>query len=382
MAQTFNEEWQDVLIRHQVGIQMVAGGVRNEVLALLEATEEDLRQRLITSANRQAIYEYVRNLRGGAWREVRVLMRDRMQELVVAEAGFVERAMTALSPVVLDLARPDESLLRRLVRFDAFQGRVLNEWVSRTAAFDTDRINQQIRIGLAAGEGNDQITRRVLGTRVLRGTDGAVQTSKQAAAALVRTATNHFGNQSRQEFYKENRSIFTHEVFRATLDARTTFICASLDGRTFPIGTGQVPPIHFNCRSTRVPVIDPIGGGERPAVPTTQRMLLREFTRQNKLNPVRRRADLPHGTRGRFDTFARTRKRQLIGRVPARETYQGWLRRQSASFQDEVLGPTRGRLFRQGGLTLDKFVDRQGGVLTLAQLRRLDESAFRRASLD
>jgi hypothetical protein len=56
-----------------------------------------------------------------------------------------------------------------------------------------------------------------------------------------------------------------------------------------------------------------------------------------------------------------------IGQVPARTNYDDWLRKQPKSFQAEVLGPGRAKLFREG-MKLDKFVDRDGGELTLSQL--------------
>jgi SPP1 gp7 family putative phage head morphogenesis protein len=40
----------------------------------------------------------------------------------------------------------------------------------------------------------------------------------------------------------------------ATLDSRTSSICAALDGREFEYGKGPMPPQHFNCRSTTVPI--------------------------------------------------------------------------------------------------------------------------------
>ncbi len=49
-----------------------------------------------------------------------------------------------------------------------------------------------------------------------------------------------------------------------------------------------------------------------------------------------------------------------VGQVPAKTTYQDFLSRQPATFQDEVLGKTKGKLFRKGGMSLDKFVDRNG----------------------
>jgi hypothetical protein len=71
-----------------------------------------------------------------------------------------------------------------------------------------------------------------------------------------------------------------------------------------------------------------------------------------------------------------------VGRVPAATTYQDFLGRQSAAFQDEVLGKTKGVLFRKGGLKVDQFVDRNGTELTLDQLAATKPEAFRKAGLD
>jgi hypothetical protein len=51
-----------------------------------------------------------------------------------------------------------------------------------------------------------------------------------------------------------------------------------------------------------------------------------------------------------------------------RETYAQWLKRQPAPTQDDILGPARGKLFRSGKLTVDRFVDMKGKTLTLAEL--------------
>ena len=72
----------------------------------------------------------------------------------------------------------------------------------------------------------------------------------------------------------------------------------------------------------------------------------------------------------------------MIGRIPAKVTYGEWLARQSVEFQDDVLGVTRGRLFRKGGLKLTKFVSRTGDEIPLSELARREADAFRAAGLD
>jgi SPP1 gp7 family putative phage head morphogenesis protein len=66
----------------------------------------------------------------------------------------------------------------------------------------------------------------------------------------------------------------------------------------------------------------------------------------------------------------------MNGQVPASETYQTWLKRQPTGFQDDVLGVQRASLFRQGKLTVDKFVDESGKVYTMEQLRAKHPAAF------
>lgn len=71
-----------------------------------------------------------------------------------------------------------------------------------------------------------------------------------------------------------------------------------------------------------------------------------------------------------------------LGDVVGRETYAAWLKRQPVAVQDRVLGVTRARLFRAGGLTIDRFTDALGRTLTLEQLAAIEPAAFRKAGVE
>ncbi len=129
--------------------------------------------------------------------------------------------------------------------------------------------------------------------------------------------------------YQANADVVKAVEWVSVLDSRTTLLCASRDGMIMPVGSGPRPPAHYGCRSTMAPVVGDIVGVEK------------------------------------FE----------------RKTYPEWLKGQSVEVQNEVLGPTRGKLFRQGGVTINQFVDRKGATLTLEQLRRADASAFERAGV-
>lgn len=393
--QTAQDLLLDALLRHQIGVLRRSSAIRNQLLALLDDTEADLRASIrdrlrhhtgtgspANVARLEKLLADVEQVRGTAWAAATPVLVESMREIVAEEPRLVSAIVRTVVPVRLEPTLPAPAQLRALVTERPFEGRLLRDWARKIRRDDVERIHGQVRIGIVRGEGAADIARRVVGTVRLRGRNGATEVTRRDAAALVRTAANHFANQARQQWVAANPGLVGRELYVATLDVRTTPVCGALDGEVFPAGEGPVPPVHYSCRSTRVPIIDGEAIGERPAKPVTERMLLREFAGREGLRAPARRADLPRGTRGRFDDFARARTRELVGQVPARTTYQEFLARQSREFQDDVLGPTRARLFRSGGLTLDKFVDRDGSSITLAELATMHARAFRAAGLD
>jgi len=392
---TVNEELFDALVRHQIYLLRMSGSIRNRIYRLLDATEQDIKDKIIArlagtngldtpaSVRRmEATLAAIRKTRLTAWSQVTEAWLEELQDLATNEPVLMAAVTKTVAPVVLDLALPSANLLKSIVKTNPFEGRTLREWASSIASEDLRRIENAVRVGMVQGESSQQIARRVVGSAALRGVDGVTQITRRNAEAITRTAVNHISNQARREFLNANADLFDEEQYVATLDARTTPVCRSNDGKRFPVGKGPLPPLHFNCRSLRVPVIDGDALGSRPAKPVTERQLLREFSAKNGFPAPTKRANLPHGTKTAYDQFARTRIRDLTGRVPGKTTYQQWLTRQSASFQDDVLGTTRAKLFRKGGLTLDRFVNRAGDEIPLGQLAKQHADAFRAAGLD
>lgn len=391
------DQWFDSMVRHQIGLLRRSASIRNQILKLLDDTEADLRiairerlrrytgtQRPADVARLENLLVEVRALRQTAWSQVSAVWFAEMAEIAIAEPKFMAALLQTVVPVQLTPTLPTAAQMRSLVTSRPFEGRTLREWAEQVSRGDVERIQGQIRIGLVQGEDLPTITRRVTGTISLKGRNGVTEITRRHAEAITRTAVNHYANQARRAFAEENAEFFDRELYVATLDSKTTPICRSLDGELFPIGEGPIPPLHFRCRSLRTPAPDPEAIGKRPMKPVTERQLLREFAAMEGLEKVpRQRASLPRGTKGAFDEFARVRTRELIGRVPAKTTYQRFLERQPVWFQNDVLGETRGLLFRKGGLTLKDFVDRGTfEEFTLAELADMHARAFRDAGLD
>ncbi len=371
---TSNEDIRDDLIRRRVEINRFAAGLAGRMRAILNRAEPELRARLKARLARAgllnadpgpgttrrliAISKLIKELNGPTFDDIDALVRTELVKFAQAEA--VANAVTIAGdlPLLVALSVPDARALRSIVFARPFENRILRDWLSTYELNDRRRFMDEIRQGVLFNETPTQISRRIFGTSELGGADGARQITRRGALTLANTSTAAIFNGVLQAIYGANKKIVKEEQYVATLDSRTTPICRSLDGKRFPRGKGPKPPLHLNCRSVRVPVIDGRKISGRPANATTEAEL------RGLTGPARRR-----------------RVAQLVGQVPGDVTYQQWLTRQTVGFQNEVLGPTRGVLFRNGGLTLDSFVDRSGNQYTLRQLYEREAAAFQAAGI-
>lgn len=397
IARTANEQIADALIRHQTYLLRYSGYVRNRINDLLSTTEQDLVDKIVARlANArgglthpvevrrmQALQEQVGTIRQDAWDKASSFLEDEMPKLALSETVSIGEIVTLSLPVIIDVVQPSARLLKTIALARPFQGRILGDWAKDLAADDIRRIHSAIQVGMVQGEDMNTIARRVVGTQALSYDDGVVSMTRAQVQSVTRTAVMSIANSSRQAWLSDNSDIITQERFVATLDSRTSAVCRANDGKLFELGKGPVPPLHFNCRSLRIAAIDGTLAGDRPAKPYTQSQLVDQYVNENGLDDsISSRDNLPFGTKTDFDKWSRKRIRELVGPVPAETTYQQWLQSQSVGFQDDVLGSTKAKLFRDGGLKLDRFVNRQGDELTLSELATKERDAFVAAGLN
>jgi SPP1 gp7 family putative phage head morphogenesis protein len=241
-------------------------------------------------------------------------------------------------------------------------GEVVEKAFRGIAVDQAERFSQVVRNGLLTGETTPSIAKRLIGrlgrseerlifgevattTRQLRaaGVKSIIASGGELTAmadnqimALVRTSINQVANSASQQVYEANQDITKKYRYVATLDSRTSSICAALDGREFEYGKGPMPPQHFNCRSTTVPIIDP-----------------------DILPP---------------STIAK--RASADGPVPINTSYGQWLKDQPLKTQQDVLGPSKvpyfNRLVEKYGArdAMAKLVRDDGAELTLDQLRK------------
>lgn len=326
----------DGLTRHAIFIQRFAGGQVRESLPILRQMARDIRAALqrqdltdFQTARLVALQIDIQTITSAAGVSLRELMTGNMVEFAEYEAQFTQRLLQGA--VTVELAGVSTVALGAAVTA-APMTLVSGQNTIRTTfagVFDTfaagaaREVMTTVQAGITAGATNSEIVRNVMSLVNNR--------TRAQAETVVRTAANAAGSAARAELYRANSDVLQGEQFSSVLDGRTTVTCLSLDSKIYPIGQGPQPPMHYNCRSIRVPVVD------------------------------KRFAALREGAT----------RASMYGPVSSQTTYNSWLKRQPKDFQDSVLGVERAELFR-GGMNVDKFTDDSGKVLTLEQLKAME----------
>lgn len=349
----------NIAIRHQVYLERLKTGHIREFSTVFEETDAAIKAVLraadvdmlneLSPAQLEAMLAVLTEDQRALFNEATDHWIDQLSDVAVYEAVHEIRGLRAIAdaktrkalkiPSQAKLAK--EALARPIQAFGKRVEDVASDWTKSAI----DRTNAAIRNGYVQGKSTSQMVKELIGTKPLNYRDGKGVISRKDAATMVRTGVQQVASTGRQVTYEENADVILGYEWLSTLDNRTSSVCRTLDGKKFKTGEGPLPPIHPNCRSTTTPDLGP------------------EF---------------------RFLDIGATRS-ALDGPVSAEMSYYDWLKTQEREFQDEVLGPVRGQLFREGELTTKQFGDLQLGrnfePITLAEMEELEPLAFQRAGL-
>ena len=342
-----------IAIRNLVTLRRLSNGlakdVRTEVRKLIDQYVAIIARVDPTSVARnryrrarvETLLKEINALNAEAYPQIQKLLQDTTAKIGAQQAGWATDALQqSVGAVKL---KPTTGVgvayFRQIMKADPFDGDTLKMWTERHKAATVNAVRQQIQLGMAQSETLGDIVRRVSGRSAGGGrfTGGVLATSTKQAEGIARTAINYIANRAHMAVYEQNDDVLTGVEFTATLDSRTTQICARWDGTVFKVDDPkkQTPPLHFNCRSVLVPVVDWNGLGIEPPA---------------------------EGTRA-----------SATGQRPSSLTYEEWFREKNDSpagraQQDSIIGPTRARLFREGRLTFRDMIGNDNRVLTLAEI--------------
>lgn len=380
---TVNDNLRDILTERQINILRKRKRTVSDNLAILIASIGPLTPLLTDFLNQlenkatikqqldfsnKYINEVIAPQRENTWSKINREFTQDYEESSKEEARYTALAIAAAIPFLFKIERPQANQFPGPLFNRPIQGFEYSTWLDNLPKREVQAIKATIRMGVMEGASPRQLIGRVIGRT------GVIRTkSFRDLKITTETLLSYAENAGRTLTYLENDFI-NEEIYSAILDGRTSLICASLDGKRFPVGEGKFPPQHLGgCRSIRLPVIE---GQEilsdRNTITSKDR-----FSKINFTSRARKRIgteEFRKLTKSQQKKAIRQEKElwaaRVVGKVPQKTTYNAWLKTRSPEFQDDVLGKTKGKLFRQGNLNLDKFVDNSGKTLTLDQLKQ------------
>lgn len=387
-------ETEDALAKHQVYILRVEGSQAREVNLTIDKSVPELigiltlwmqnarfgQQITILQENQfTKLRKEVARVRLPAIRKAQEEYEDDLGELVEHELEYSADLFAAILPFTVFWEIPkSEVVTKTLTTTASYNGATVSQWFQNLADADVDRIVKQVRFGVTQGMSDAEVIASVVGTKPLDFKDGVLNVTRNSTNRLVKTITNGIANDARSSVIKANDEFFLGERYTAILDSKTSLICLDLDGTLVKPGEGPRPPQHPNCRSFMVPIFD----AEAIAGELNEKIEVDDGKRAKKDLNFR---DLAKDKAGKkwegMTTLDRRRAilnakrkwvKEKLGKIADPMSVDQWLKRQTKSFQDELLGPTRAQLWRDGKAGLDKFVDRSGKIMTVEQLRRLE----------
>ncbi|TDB44118.1 hypothetical protein [Photorhabdus luminescens] len=288
-------------------------------------------------------------------------LADELLVLAEYEAGYYSSLFESILPDVVLRHYPlmgiTQDMIYSATMGRPFQGKLLSEWASGLEYDRMTRINNAVKNGYLNGDSAYEIGKKIRGHTALNYSDGALQMSRANATSVAKTAVSHLQSIARNEFAQVNRDLIDCKQWLSTLDNQTSTMCIIRDHKKYtlngkPIGH-KIPylqgpgRIHFCCRSTE--------------------NLITKSWKELGISAN----EMPLGTRASMD-----------GQVPADISYPEWLKNQSFKRQVEVLGETRARLMRDGGIDPSAFFTDKGEFITLDKLKELDEKAFEDAGYE
>lgn len=372
-----NEDIADELLSRGVDLNRYAEALRLKIMKLLLDLRDDIAGKLLDSGldetkrtteryrRQEAILRQTERTIATAFDGVAALQGSQMREIAEFEASNLVRAANKIAQFPLMSVALTPGQFKVLASDTLVEGAPSRDWWAKQSADTTTRFKTQVRIGVAAGETNDQIVRRIRGSstgRWLKTLDedgnvvkrrefvgGVIDATTREATAMVRTSVQAVAQETRRQVYKANDDVLRGWAVLVTLDGRTCLVCIARSGGAWdfegnPLPESPVrtkfpgrPPWHWQDRCQLVPVVK---------------------TFEDILGLRRGTLKLDKGTQASID-----------GQVPRDMTYEDWLKTKPESFQREVLGPGRFDLWKAGKITATQLADAQGNELTLEKLR-------------
>jgi hypothetical protein len=358
----FSDLAADGIVSHQVSVIRYGEGAKNDALDRLGKLQKEMRNSIYDAdfasspvnaeAKMNALFLELNKQIAGAYKEVKSDHQATLTDLANVENKWSGKFLSGLYDNKLKPKTLGANDLKEIADNHEVRGAPVNDWWTKQANDLALRTQQQIRIGVNAGETSDQLAKRIIGEKVNgQYVGGVFAVANRDAASLVTTSISSVSNSVLGETMALNDNVLEGYEAIVTLDHRTSPFCQALaggmwdfEGNPLP-GSGSeepfpgFPPYHFYCRT----VIGIIGKS------------IDDLEEQEPPN-----LDV--------EALPKDLKESMDGTGSQTQTYEDWFAKQPEDQQRDILGPGKFEIWKKGSLTFADMIDQSGNPLTIEQL--------------
>lgn len=379
----FNDDLFNMSVSHQIGIERLTNKELRSLTVFYLGQRREINSRLYSSwgrgTNAPITKQRMKRIRTDINKKLNSLSNRLNNKIRKSSKNIAEYEMTFQKNLYTRIAKKNIQIGTAQLNFNfttapistvltsiyntPFDGDLPANWFKSFNRSQRVHLSRALQSSVVQGEGLGGLQRRIK--------QATLQNTRQVSA-LSRTMLLHAQNRSKEQFAKENKIM--KRRYTATLDHRTTWICASLDGRVYTEEQSYpMIPQHFACRSTYIFFFDPRDLAD-------ERIAITDSRSKRQLESYLRKEARKNGTSVAVER--RAWARQHVGRISGKTNFQQFFAQQNAEFQKTYLGDTRYRLYKKGGLRIQDLInDVTGKRLSLSELRQLDAKAFKLAGL-
>lgn len=175
--------------------------------------------------------------------EYQMTLEDTLIGLFTEQYKEVSELLGIMAPVI------NREAIKTIIEYP-YAGKMFSDriWDNKDAL--VKHIKQNLTAGIIRGDSIQKMSRQL---------KKDLNVLYYQAERLVRTETNYAMNQGHLKGYADSGVVEKYE-FLAAIDSRTSKLCKNQNGKVYKLSEATVgvnyPPVHCNCRSTVIPILE------------------------------------------------------------------------------------------------------------------------------
>lgn len=385
-------ELSELINDHIAHLQMIGATWSGDILRQLKDAQKELLEYFLntqkhfgaigidagTNKKFELIQERIEKLLNQAYGQAMEGIRENSVSLAENDAKWAGSFTRAVSGHTV--SQLGKRTLNNIAKYGRYNGLNLAEMFNSMAVSDADRIFKAVSQAIKTGATPGSLKKSV---------QKAFDISNDQAYAMGLTCANGIANDAKLALYSENSDVVKEIEILNTLDGRICPRCAEIGGKRFPVNAKDIPalPVHPRCRCVYLPVTE-LSDSASVKRPAANSDFMSDAKRAyEEKNTGRSWDSLSESTKHKYyyeaisEYEARTGK-PAFEQVPGSMKFTDYFESRDSQFKRDWLGPVKYKLYRKGNLSLNEMLKpNAGGFFTIAELKRRDIDAFRKAGL-